>query len=113
MIEHTIAVYKIWHQYRSDFPKSARYTLGDKIDTTFIRVLEFIFVASYQSKTEKLPTLRSAIRNIDILKFFLRVAWELQVLDNKKYANISEEVESLGRMVGGWKKGIESKTPAQ
>ena len=112
VINHAGAVYKTWHQYRSDLPKSARYTLGDKIDTTFIRALEFLYIASYQSKTEKLPTLRSAIRAIDVLKFFLRIAWELHVLDTKKYANVSEEVEELGRMVGGWKKGLESKTLA-
>jgi len=88
-----------------------RYTLGEKIDTTFINILECLFVASYQSRSEKLPTILLAIGKTDILKFFLRVSWELRALDNKKYVLISEKMNDLGRMIGGWKKGMESKTP--
>ncbi|OGG52119.1 hypothetical protein A2704_01240 [Candidatus Kaiserbacteria bacterium RIFCSPHIGHO2_01_FULL_54_36b] len=103
----------MWHGYRNDFPKSSRYTLGDKIDSTFIHILECLFIASYQSKTEKLPMIRVAVRKTDVLKFFLRVAWELRALDNRKYALLSEKTDELGRMIGGWKKGLESKTPAR
>ena len=111
VINHALAIYKIWHVYRNDFPKSLRYTLGEKIDTTFINILECLFVASYQSRSEKLPTILLAIGKTDILKFFLRVSWELRALDNKKYVLISEKMNDLGRMIGGWKKGMESKTP--
>ena len=92
-------------------PKKSRYTLGDKIDGLFIQVLELLFIASYQSKAEKLPTIAAALRKSDILKFMLGIAWETHALDTKKYAAISEEMQELGRMIGGWKKGLESKTP--
>jgi len=85
--------------------------LGEKIDVTFIQILEYLFVASYQSRDDKLPTILILIRKTDILKFFLNVSWELHALDNKKYINISEKVVEVGRMIGGWKKGLESKTP--
>jgi hypothetical protein len=61
-----------------------------------------------QSKEQKLPTIEAAVRKTDMLKFFLRIAWELRALDNKKYALISEKTDELGRMVGGWKKGLET-----
>ena len=112
VIEHALAVYKLWHGYRNDFPKSSRYTLGDKIDATFVLILEYLFIASYQGRNGKLPTILIAVRKIDLLKFFLRIAWELQALDTKKYALLSERADELGRMVGGWKKGLEAKTPA-
>jgi hypothetical protein len=110
VISHALGVYKIWHGYQNDFPKNLRYTLGEKIDTTFIQILEYLFVASYQNKSDKLPTILIAIRKADITKFFLRVSWELQALDNKKYILISEKMDELGRMLGGWKRGLESKT---
>lgn len=113
VLEHAVTVYKIWYQYRSDFPKAARYVLGDKIDQLFVQLLELLLVASYQSKTDKLPTIRSAVRRMDVLKFFLRITWEIGALENKKYANLSEQAHELGRMIGGWKKGLESKTPPQ
>lgn len=39
-----------------------------------------------------------------MLKFFLRVAWEIKSLDNKKYIIISEHLEEIGKMLGGWQK---------
>lgn len=85
--------------------------MGKKIDETFIQILESLFTASYESKSDKLPTIRLTIRKVDILKFFLQVSWELKALDNKKYALISEKIDGLGRMLGGWKKGLETKLP--
>ena len=112
VIEHTVTVYKRWQEYRDHFPKKSRYTLADRIDALFIQILELLFVGSYQSKSEKLPTIAAALRKSDVLKFLLRIAWETHALDTKKYAAISEEMRELGRMIGGWKKGLESKTPA-
>src|SRR5258706_6960987 len=106
-----LAVYKLWQGYQNDFPKNLRYTLGEKIDATFLNILEYLFIAGYQGKNEKLPTILLTIRKTDILKFFLRIAWELNALDNKKYILISEKMDGVGRMIGGWKKGLESKTP--
>jgi hypothetical protein len=111
VIEHAVSVYKLWQGYRSDFPKSARYTLGDKIDATFILILEYLFIANYQGKSEKLPTISAAVRKLDVFKFFLRIAWDIRALDNKKYAALSEKTDELGRMMGGWRRGLETKTP--
>ena len=111
VIEHAVAVYKLWYEYRGDFPKAARYVLGDKIDSLFVQLLELLLVANYQNKTDKLPTIRSAVRRMDVLKFFLRIAWEIGALENKRYALLSEKADALGRMIGGWKKGLETKTP--
>lgn len=111
VVEHTLGVYKIWYGYRDHFPKKARYTLGDKIDTRFLNVLELISVATYQEKEGKVATLSRAITGVDLLKFLLRVAWELKILDEKKYATLSEGIQEIGRQIGGWKKGIQKKTP--
>ena len=111
VITHVLAVYKLWHGWQNDFPKNLRYTLGEKINQTFIEILENLFVASYENKVDKLPTILFAIRKIDILKCFLQVSWELHALNNEKYVALSEKVMELGRMIGGWKKGLESKLP--
>ncbi len=92
-------------------PKNLRYTLGGKIENTFISILESLFIATYQKKEEKLPTIVYTMKKTDLLKFFLRITWELHGIDNKKYLVISEKVNELGRMIGGWKKGLETKTP--
>ena len=83
-----------------------------KIDGLLLDTLELLFVASYLGKGEKLPLLHRAQSKLDILKFFLQIGWELKVLDTKKYAELSQALEEIGRMLGGWKRGLESKTPA-
>ena len=111
VVEHALTVYKTWYGFRDNFPKKARYTLGDKIDTRFLNVLELISIATYQTQDEKIATLDRAITGIDLLKFLLRLAWEIHVLDDKKYTTLSEGIQEIGRQVGGWKKGIQNKTP--
>lgn len=107
-----LGVYKNWYLYRDNLPKKSRYTLGDKIDSRFLQVLDLLYIASYQNPTEKLPTLERTLTGIDTLKFILRVAWEVHALDDKKYAVLSEGLNEIGKEVGGWRKGLQTKTSA-
>jgi hypothetical protein len=72
-----------------------------------------LFVASYLGKQEKIPYLQKAVRRLDVLKFFFQVSWEIKVLDNQKYIVISGHLNEIGRMLGGWIRGLQKKTPAQ
>lgn len=103
----------MWYGYRDSIPKKSRYTLGDKLDSRFIQVLELLQIATYQGKEEKLPTLERALSGVDTLKFLLRIAWEIHVLDDKKYTALSEQLNEVGKQVGGWRKGLQTKTPAK
>ena len=38
--------------------------------------------------------------------------WELKDLDDKKYVSISEPLNEVGRMLGGWLRKTEKETPA-
>jgi hypothetical protein len=113
LVQKFVAVYKLWQEYRDHFPKKSRLSLGEKIDSLFIEVIELLFMASYLGKQEKLPYLQKAARKLDVLKFFFYVSWEIGALDNKKYTDISEHLNEIGRMLGGWIRGIQTKTPAR
>jgi hypothetical protein len=104
IIQKLISTYKLWHEYIRYFPKDSRYTLGGKIDKLFIETTEYTVVASYLNKTEKLPIIRKATTKLDLLKFFLQVSWEIKALDTKKYIKLSENLNEIGRMLGGWLK---------
>lgn len=113
VVEKMLAVYKLWNEYRDVMPKKNRYTLGDRIDTKFLFILELLYIASYQNKVEKIPTLEKALAGTDTLKFLLRLCWEVRVFDEKKYSALSEGLQEVGRQVGGWKKGLQqTKTSA-
>ena len=110
VLQKLVAAYKLWHEYLPHFPKTSRYTLGEKIDSLFVEIVEYIVFASYLSKQDKLPYLKKATLKIDVLKFFLQVSWEIKALDTKKYITLSAHLDEIGRMLGGWRKGLENKT---
>ncbi|PIZ86994.1 hypothetical protein COX93_02525 [Candidatus Nomurabacteria bacterium CG_4_10_14_0_2_um_filter_30_12] len=92
----------IWITFYKTLPKLHKYTLGQKIDTLFIEVIEAISIATFLSREEKLPWVRLAIRKTDTLKILLMVLWEAKSIDNKKYLALSVKVEEIGKMLGGW-----------
>lgn len=112
VIQRLVSVYKLWLEFQNHIPKKLRRTLGEKIDYYFIDTIELLFTASYLGKDQKLPYLQKAGNKLDILKFFLQIAWEIKVLDNNKYILLSEQLNEIGKMVGGWSKGIQKRNPA-
>jgi hypothetical protein len=89
-----------------DFPKDAKYTLGTKIDCLFLETAELIVGGAYLDKLEKLISLKRASVKLDLLKFFLQVAWEIKSLNDKRYINLSEKINEVGKMLGGWIKSL-------
>ena len=95
-------VYILWIDYYQKLPKIHKYSLGQKIDTLFIESIESISIASFLSKEEKLPYVRIGIRKIDTIKILFMILWEIKCIDNKKYIMISEKMNTVGKMLGGW-----------
>lgn len=104
--------YVVWFKILADFPKVYRYNLGGKIEERFLSLLENTFAAIYQSGEKKQAQLSLAVVKLDGLKFFLQLAWENKCIDGKKYTDISSQLNEVGRMIGGWIKGLETKTPS-
>ena len=96
-------------QLTKDFPKTSRYTLGNKIDEHFLNMLSHIYVATYQPPSEKIITLTRAITQLDLAKFFFSISWESHIVANNHYIKLSGDLDEIGRMLGGWKKGLEKK----
>ena len=94
--------YLLWIIYYKNIPKFHKYTLGQKIDTIFIEAIEGIAIATFLPREEKHPWVKLVIRKVDTLKILLMVLWEAKSIDNKKYLNISEKLDEIVRMLGGW-----------
>ena len=92
----------MWYEYYQILPKTHRHTLGQKIDASWIEIIEAIATASYLSSVEKQTWVKLAIRKSDTLKVLLLVLWETKSLDNKKYIAISTPLNEIGKMLGGW-----------
>ena len=77
----------------------------------FLELLENIFCSQYLSGENKIDRLTIAISKLDGIKFFLQIAWENKCVSNEKYLTLSTSLDEIGKMLGGWKKGLQNKTP--
>jgi hypothetical protein len=105
--------YTEWFKLLGDFPKVYRGTLGVKIESYFLELLESIFTAFYLPPPQKIIRLTTAVSKLDGVKFFLQLAWENRCISAGQYASLSEKLGRIGKMLHGWKIGIEKKTPAR
>jgi len=94
--------YLLWYGYFPAIPKAHRYTLATKIDDLLIESIEAIAVAGFTARPDKLPHVRLAMRKLDTFKVMLLVLWETKSIDDKKYLALSQKVDEVGRMLGGW-----------
>lgn len=113
MLQKAKAAYSFWFQVCNNIPKTHRHSLGSKVDNYFLELLKCIFSALYLSGEQKVKRIETAIGKLDGVKFFSQIAWENKCVSNKDYATLSEKLDEVGKIIGGWKKGLEKKTPAQ
>jgi len=95
--------YILWQSYFVHLPKTAKYTLGEKIDRFLLESFEAACSAVFLSGQEKITFVRLAIRKLDMVKIFLQIAWEIKTIDTNKYSTLSLKLDEAGRMLGGWR----------
>jgi hypothetical protein len=104
--------YRLWLIIHRDFPRTERFGIGQKIEQSFLEVLEFTFASVYLVAESKILMLSKTIAKLDNLKFFMQLAWESKLIPTDKYSKMSKDFEEIGRMLGGWRKGLQ-KTPTK
>jgi hypothetical protein len=82
------------------FPKSEKHTLAAEIKASIFRLLRLIIVCNkwYHKKT----TLQDLDAELDVLRAYVRLAFNLGFLPIKKYEVWSKMNDEIGRMIGGW-----------
>jgi hypothetical protein len=111
-LEKSKSIYKQWIEVYRNVERTVRFGLGTKIDTLFLDLLELLRKAAYTPINKKLILLEVASDKIDSLRFFFQLLWETHLISNKQYISLGAEIEIMGKIIGGWKKGLFSKTSA-
>lgn len=62
----------------------------------------------YMTPEQKVIVLGKVISKLDTLKFFMQLAWESKLIPQVKYIELSQKLEEIGKMLGGWRKGLQS-----
>ena len=95
-------LFKFLHQYVATFPRSEKYSLGQKIKDTNINFLDQIIRAN-NAKNKRLY-LEEARQLLEILRIYLRLCYDLKLMGIKRYEIVSQKIDEIGRMLGGWLK---------
>ena len=96
----------LWYAPKiSQYPKKYKYTLGERITSCLLDILESIIEAKYSSK-KKGHFLRRANLDLEKLRFLLRLSKDLQCLNIKSFEFAAKKIDEIGKMVGGWEKYV-------
>ena len=98
----------IWMNISPHMAKSARYTMGARIENKFLDLLELSYNAYYSKKEEKTEKISKCIFILDTLKYLISVAWEAKLISHNKFEEIVQKLDEIGRMLGGWKNSLDN-----
>src|SRR3954465_12102122 len=85
------------------FPRNHRFVLGERIERTLYDLLEILIRAKYTKHRQEL--LEQANLVLEILRFQIRLAKDLQCLKVESYGFAAKAIDEIGKLVGGWPRG--------
>ncbi len=106
VVQKISTAFRLWYQYLPHIPKLLKHSLGEKITSLFIQLVELTLIAGYFSKDKKPEIINKAILTLDLLKYFLQMAFDVKAIDSKQTASIIAPLGEVGKMLGGWKKQL-------
>lgn len=97
----------IWIKIVPHIPRSARFTIGARIENKFLDLLELSYATYFTQKENKNEKISECIFVLNALKFLISIAWEAKFISHKQYESIAPKLNEVGKMLNGWKKMIE------
>lgn len=90
------------------FPRVRRFTLGERIESGLLDVLELLVEAAY-TRNKGVPLHRANLR-LEVVRHLWRLAHELKVIAMRQYEHGAKLLDDLGRQIGGW---LRSQLPSE
>ena len=84
------------------FPRQQKFLLGNRIQGIALDVLEALIEATYSR--ERRAHLARANLGLEKLRVLIRLATEMEMLDQRRYEHAARTLDDIGRLVGGWAK---------
>ncbi len=91
------------------FPRSQRFTFGERLDRLTLDCLELALEAIWLPTPAKAAPLHRLNLNLEKLRVFWRLVCDRGWISAQQLRFVSQKIDEIGRMVGGWLKSL--KTP--
>ena len=89
------------------FPKSYRFSIGQSLVSASIELLMNLVDATYQVRNS--GSLGAAVREVNRIRYLMRLAKDLRVVNIAGHEFSSKALDEVGRMAGGWLKSARQK----
>ncbi len=100
----------LWLMQKSiKFPREHRFVTARFVQEAALRFQEHIIAAAAlprQDRAGKLALLTKADIELTKLRFYLRLCRDLKLLDPGPHRHVSQMVDEVGRLLGGWFKAL-------
>ena len=85
------------------FPKCERFTLVADIKREMVQIITLIIRAN-KSRETRTAHLRDLDTELDVLRSYVRMSFEMGFLPPKQYEEWSKRINEIGKRLGGWMK---------
>ena len=86
------------------FPRLAKYTIGQRAIDTSLMMLDLIQMINMSEARERQTYFLRFIMNAEKLKILVRLAVEEKIISVTKQSQIAILQNSIGKQISGWKK---------
>jgi hypothetical protein len=88
------------------FPKVERFSLGTRLESMSLDVLEGLLNANQLPNNLKRNALTPVSAKLDLLRLLIRLALETKCIDERKYLILQQLLLEIGKMLGGWIRSV-------
>jgi hypothetical protein len=106
LIHHTYQLYRALSERGPAIPKQSRYTLWQRCENASLDALQGLIMVPYLPVTARREKVLLVSSSIDMLRLFIRLAADTKIIDKKFYLILQEQIDEIGRMLGGWLKTL-------
>jgi len=86
--------------------KIHKFGIWQKIEEVALQSLKLSLTASLTNKETKHIPIRELRINIEILKHFIRLCFDIKVIEQKRYIILQEKLQEISKMSFGWEKYV-------
>ncbi len=101
--------YKLLHVDVNRYPKTERYSLGEKLKSQALELVDGLWQASALPLPERLVRLDHLQRVLDLSKLLIRLVHDIGIYKIEGYLYRQERLQEIGRMLGSWRKNTRKK----
>ena len=109
LVHKAYDLYKSLHELQAAIPKMERYTLWQRAENRALDILEGLLCVGYLPQDKRATQLIQVSSDVDVLRMFLRLAYDIKSINQKKYITLQAVLDEIGRMLGGWMKSLKLK----